>query len=166
MTKPLIQQRANQLVREMHAIDETVHTFRKLEERRNRGPSKKQGYDRSLAECHTAKTSSSASKGSIQTGISSFFTSSKSDGKPQGPKPMKDENYKSVFETVGKRKGSPLSSDDTSTSEKKPKKLAPLFIVPAKRSNDSHSMTLTENEVDMQSIVNDDGVINLTSLQK
>ena len=151
LTKPLIQQRANQLVREMHANDETAHTFRKLEERRNRGSSKKQGYDRSLAECHTAKLSSSATNGGFQTGISAFFTSSKSDEKVQASKSMKDGSVKSVLETTGKRKGSPTVSDaETSPSDKVPKKLAPIFVVAAKSTNQSSPKLSPDNEVTME----------------
>ena len=151
LTKPLIQQRANQLVREMHANDETAHTFRKLEERRNRGSSKKHGYDRSLAECHTAKVSSSTTNGGFQTGISAFFTSSKSEEKLQASKSMKDDTVKSVLETTGKRKGSPTASDaETSSSEKLPKKLAPIFVVAAKSTNESSAKLSSDNEVTVE----------------
>jgi len=124
----------NQLVREIHVSDETAHTFRKLEERRNRSSAKAQGYDRSLAECHTTKSSTSISKGGFQTGISAFFASGKSD-KSLSSKPSKDQHIKSVLETTGKRKDSPTALDDTSSNLKKPKKLAPLFVVSVQQTN-------------------------------
>lgn len=162
MTKPLIQQRANQLVREMHSNDETADTFRKLEERRHRGSAKKQGYDRSLAECHTAKFSSN---GGIQTGISSFFTSTKSDDKSRTAISMKDGNIKSVIETAEKRKDSPSALGDTIQPEKK-LKLAPVFVVAAERTKEPGPTYSSEKDDALKTLLKEDGVIELASIPK
>lgn len=172
LSKAAIQQRANQLVREMHAIDETSETMRLLEERRNRGVMKKQGYDRSLAECHTSK--SGPAKGGIQTGLRAFFSSTNNKTASKKVKVTvlsdDDENVLDVHGSGGKggkRKESPVSSEeDSSPSEKKPKKLAPLFqVAPAKRKDVSPTNS-TGSEKKMRTVVNQDGLIELVALPK
>jgi hypothetical protein len=168
LTKVAIQQRANQLVREMHAIDETSETMRLLEERRNRGAIKKQGYDRSLAECHTSK--SAASKGAVQTGLRAFFSSSKKGAKPGNMVVLSDNEENdatTALSSVGKRKESPVPSEDNSPSEKKAKKLAPLFqVAPAKLKDGSSPASSIGSEKKMRTVVTQDGLIELVSVPK
>ena len=101
LTKTIVQQRANQLVRELHALEESEETMRLLEERRNRAVSKRKSSDRSLAECHTSK---SASRGAIQTGLHAFFRSTKSGAKKQSVVTLSDSEEKSGSAAKGKRK--------------------------------------------------------------
>lgn len=177
LSKVSIQQRANQLVREMHAIDDTSETMRLLEERRNRGALKKQGYDRSLAECHTSSksgtSSSSAKKGGIQTGLRAFFSSTKTASKKSKVVVMSSsDNEENVTTTsahaksAGKRKESPVPSEDNSPTEKKPKTLAPLFQVVAARNESSSPATSTGSNKKMETVVTQDGIIELVAVPK
>lgn len=146
-------------------------TLRKLEERRNRAAAmKKQGYDRSLVDCH-APDVSSTSKGSIQTGISAFFASSKKAKKPNmhatsvleitGLPPASADP--SPTDSAGKRKGSPSTFDAKPASEKKTKTLAPIFVVAKKNSDDSPP---TSCEKAVTTVVNDDGEIEVVTIPK
>lgn len=155
-SKLSIQQRANQLVRELHAIDETAETMRLLEERRNRGAMKKQGYDRSLAECHKSGSS-------IQTGLKAFFASTMSVTKKQKVVLSSDNDENG---TLGKRKESPSSSQEESPDQKKSKKLAPLFVVTPKRKVDTSPSSESPNEKKLRTVVNSDGVIELVTVPK
>ncbi len=156
-TKLSIQQRANQLLRELHAIDETSETMRLLEERRNRGAIRKQGYDRSLAECHKSGSSS------IQTGLKAFFASTMSASKKQKVVILSD-NDENV--TLGKRKESPVSSEQSTPNEKQTKKLAPLFVIPSKRKGDASPTRESPGEKKMRTVVNSEGVIELVTIPK
>ena len=164
-TRTSIQQRANQLVRELNAIDDTTETMRMLEERRNRGTIKKQGYDRSLAECHTSKTTPSG--GGIQTELKSFFASTKSVPKKNKVVVLSnnEENVTAVLAKAGKRKESPASSQENSPTDKRPKTLAPVFqVIPGKRKGSPASDASTDDK--METVVNQDGVIELVSVRK
>jgi len=166
LTKQTIQLRANQLVRELHAIEEKAEIMRMLEERRSKAGHKKNSYDKGLMNCHmsaASKPDSTKKSGGLQTELSSFFKTTKS-----GPKKssmllsVSDENSKPS--SAGKRKESPVvsSSEDNSPAEKKPKKLAPLFVAPGKRSESPGSVS----EKRMETVVNEDGVIELVAVRK
>lgn len=90
--------------------------MRLLEERRNRSASKKQGFDRSLAECHTAKA---ASRGAVQTGLHAFFSSTKSGSKKKSVVTLSDSEGKSNSPVIGKRKSSLGTQDGKSSAGKK-----------------------------------------------
>lgn len=156
-TKLSIQQRANQLVRELHAIDETSETMRLLEERRNRGALKKQGYDRSLAECHKSGSSG------IQTGLKAFFTSTMNASRKQKVVLLSEDDENAVR---GKRKESPVQLQESTPCEKTPKKLAPLFVMPSKRKGDESPNSESPTEKKLRTVVNPDGVIELVSVPK
>jgi hypothetical protein len=99
LVKSVIQQRANQLVRELHQLEESEETMRMLHERRNRSASKKQGYD-SLAD--TGK-SHARGGGGVQTGMRSFFTSTKSVSKKETVVILSDDEEEKS-NSLGKRK--------------------------------------------------------------
>ena len=183
LTKSVIQQRANQLIRELHSTEETEEALRMLQERRNRSAAKMQGFDKSLAECHTNKNSSSKtssthkssgknknkSAGTIQTGLRAFFTSTKSVPKKQKTVVLSDdEGATSSSESVstGKRKEI-ASSDEDSPSGKKAKNIGtPVKVVPGKRRADSPVLGPTTPEKKLLTVVNADGVIELVSVRK
>ena len=163
----------------MHNCDETASTLRKLEERRSKmSASKKQGYDRSLADLHTTQ-SSTTPRGGIQTGISAFF--SKSDKKAKKPKmnatsvlenlPSSEENspnekLPSVTPSAGKRKVAPGEKSRGASSEKKPKTLAPIFTIGKKPASSPSNGGNSPNEKDLTTVVNDDGIIEVVSVPK
>ncbi|KAL3915091.1 MAG: hypothetical protein SGILL_005809, partial [Bacillariaceae sp.] len=68
LNKPSIQIRANQLIRELHFIEDHEETLKLLERRKSRN-----SMD-SLAACHGNGTTPSAKKNHIQTGMTSFFS--------------------------------------------------------------------------------------------
>jgi hypothetical protein len=174
LTKGMVQQRANQLVRELHAVEESEDTLRLIEERRNRAAAKKQGFDRSLAECHTNKSKSSGKNspkgGGIQTGLHAFFVSSKSGSKKQKVIVLSDDEEaipSSESILAGKRKDSPASSDEGCPVEKKVKKTAAfLQVVPGKRKDDGTLTDASTPEKKLRTVVNADGVIELISVPK
>ena len=150
LSKAIIQQRANQLVRELNAIEETADLMRMLHERRNRAAIKKQGFDRSLTECHNQKVSLKQNSGRIknggvQTGLRAFFASTKSVPK--------------------KAKVVIMSEDDTSTSGSLSAKKATHFfkVVPGKRDSDSPPLPGSPKKK-LRTVVNEDGVIELVSV--
>jgi hypothetical protein len=139
LTKHVIQQRANQLVRELHGILDHDATVQLLQDRKNRGPSKRgQQYD-SLVDCHSVgsgSTSNGKARTTVQTGLKAFF--SPASGKPSSSVKrsklivLNDEDVEngsptdSLASIGGKRKESPVandsaSDDDDFRTDKKPK---------------------------------------------
>ena len=166
LTKAIVQQKANQLVRELHAIEESEEMMRMLEERRSRAVAKKQGYDKSLAECHAKKVPSSkrsSSGGGIQTGLKAFFVPSKSAVKKQKVLENGVDSPASAFSATGKRKDASESSDESPS--KKTKTTSTFKVVPGKRSCEGEPMHGTP-EKKLRTIVNEDGVIELVSVPR
>ena len=130
--------------------------MRLLEERRNRGAMKKQGYDRSLAECHKSGSG-------IQTGLKAFFTSTANVSKKQKVVLLSDDDENA---TRGKRKESPVQPQESTPCDKTPKKLAPLFVIPSKRKGDDSPTSDSPTEKKLRTVVNPDGVIELVSEAK
>jgi hypothetical protein len=117
LTKALIQLRANQLVRELHALEESEETMRRLKERRNRAVVKRENFDRSLSEIHSGK---STSRGGIQTGLHAFFASAKSGAKKGSVVVLSDSEDAATHKKKSQLKGKGDDSDGNDTpSEKK-----------------------------------------------
>jgi hypothetical protein len=169
LTKSVIQQRANHLVRELHSLEDNEEMMRMLEDRRNRAASKKQGSDKSLAECHTSKSTSGKSStkrgGGIQTGLRAFFVSTKSVSKKQKTIVLSDnEDECSSSESVstGKRKEA-SASEEESPSGKKAKKSGTFFNLTTGEEKDEPPGT-PENK--LRTIVNEEGVIELVHVPR
>lgn len=170
LTKAAVQLKANQLVRELHAIDEAHETLRLLEERRGRGTARKQGLD-SMAEYSSSKPASASKGQARQTGLRSFFTAFKPLAKASKVIDLVDGGDQSqgqpasVLETVGKRKDrNDVLRDNVPSSEKKAKKLAPLFVIGGKCHDESVTNPAPAERI--QTIVNTDGVIELVTVPK
>ena len=133
LTKSIIQQRANQLVRELHQMDEKEETMKILADRRTKGASSNV-YDKSLVDCNKKSSSSSSSssskkkkKGLNQTGLRSFFTATKKVSKKEKVIILSDDDENtssssrsSKSSDVGKRKGiATTAPEEDSPAEKK-----------------------------------------------
>ncbi|KAL3935214.1 MAG: hypothetical protein SGBAC_009225, partial [Bacillariaceae sp.] len=125
LTKSIIQQRANQLVREMHQSDETAEMMKILKERRKRSSS---SYDKSLVECgkdesppsksigaKQSKSSGAKQSKTVQTGLHAFFKQTKSGSKKQSVVEILDDDSDSS-RGPGKRKD--IDAADGSPSKK------------------------------------------------
>jgi hypothetical protein len=111
LTKPTIQIRANQLVRELNAIEEHEEMMKLVQ-------SRKKNLD-SLAKCHsgssatiTPSNSGKSKKGAVQTGLKAFFSASKASSS-SSKKSKSDENSRNggspdSLASIGKRKESPV----------------------------------------------------------
>jgi hypothetical protein len=146
LTKPAVQIRANQLVRELNNIEDHEEMMRVVQNR-------KKNLD-SLAMCHNGSSSTTPSssgkkkKGTIQTGLKAFFSASTSSSSNKKSKAAaaanSDENSRNggspdSLASIGKRKESPLHDVDASgvgrTSDKKKK--AKVASAAAKAQQDS-----------------------------
>jgi hypothetical protein len=135
LTKPVIQQRANQLVRELHYIVDHNATMQLLKDRKNRNASKRFQQHDSLIDCSSAgsgSTSGSKAKPTVQTGLKAFFSSTSSKSSSKKPKliVLNDEDVENgshdSLASVGKRKESPLAKEsmsDDSPAEKRSKSI-------------------------------------------
>lgn len=167
LTKQSIQLKANMLVRELHAMEETADALRLLEDRRNRwGSGKKYATDCSPSDRQKKR---GIAKGAIQTGLHAFFAAPKGESRKKkiiSLEHEEDEND-SVPSGHTKRKGSPPSDKEESPSQKKPKKMAPIFrVVPGKRKESDSTKSATTPDKIMRTVVNEDGVIELVSVPK
>jgi hypothetical protein len=130
LTKPSIQIKANQIVRELSQIEEHEDTMQMLQRRRSRG-----SMD-SLADCqgNSEVTSTEKKKGHVQTGLMAFFPpdstkrSLQAKNKTSASNPA-NENARNgdggsphSFASVGKRKESPVQANDSKLSSGVPKK--------------------------------------------
>jgi len=127
LTKSIIQQRANQLIREMHQADEQEETMKLLQERRRRSSG---GYDKSLVECGEGKSKNPSNKSAgakkaktIQTGLHAFFKQTKSGSKKQSVVEMADDETANSdsSKASGKRKEADEANDNSSSPSKKSK---------------------------------------------
>jgi hypothetical protein len=167
----MVQQRANQLVREVQFLEESEETKRILEDRRDRASAKRQGFDKSLAECHTKKI---GKNGGVQTGLKTFFVSAKAVSKKESVVLEDSVEILSVHsEGKGKRKGF-SESDEESPSEKKLRQSqVPIIVqesVDSKSNNkrkdsgdDSSSDDITSDKK-LRTVVNEEGVIDLVDV--
>lgn len=154
LTKSIIQQRANQLVRELHSCEEKEETLRMLAERRNRKPSSQlHVYDKSLVDCNK-KSSKKKGGTKIQTGLRAFFSSAKPFSKKAKTVVLSDDDNKastSSKSSMGKRKGG--TADEGSPAEKKAKSENRNPGTPPKRTK-------------MHTFVNADGHIQLIEVEE
>lgn len=136
LTKPSIQIRANQLVRELHSIEDHEDTMKMLERRKSRN-----SMD-SLAACHDNKglsppsCSSASKKNHVQTGLKAFFTpdhkSKSKENDRNGGAGGAGTSSPDSSSSVGKRKESPTPTEVTKpagSAEKKPKVSEPPEVV-------------------------------------
>eukprot|EP00934_Nitzschia_sp_Nitz4_P009022 Nitzschia sp. Nitz4//scaffold97_size77645//18109//25086//NITZ4_005513-RA/size77645-augustus-gene-0.24-mRNA-1//1//CDS//3329560641//9012//frame0 len=163
LSKASLQIRANQLVRELHTLDEAHETLRLLEERRYR----KQGMD-SMAKCsggEEKKSKVSPKGGGRQTGLRSFFTAFKPLSKGSKVTDVVDNTGSmqaiSVLEKVGERKESHKAQENSNSSAKK---LAPIFVVGGKRKEKESSAEEESPNKKLRTVVNEDGVIELVAV--
>lgn len=157
LTKPIVQLRANQIVRELHIIEESEEALRLLQERR--AAKKHQGYDKSLAECHT-KTSSTkkanGKSGGIQTGLRAFFVATKSNSKKSKVVIMDQADRKEKSpESTGKRKDP--ADEDTPTGKKAKKE---------SQNDDGSASSSGSVEKTIRAVVNENDVIEIVSVPK
>ncbi|CAJ1968173.1 unnamed protein product [Cylindrotheca closterium] len=172
LTKSIIQQRANQLIREMHQSDETEETMKILHERRRRSSS---SYDKSLVECGKGKSKSmsASKKGSgakqqnktIQTGLHSFFKQTKSGSKKQSVVEILDDNSDSSRES-GKRKEAD-GSDEASSPSKKAKVGGDVEVVRVKPAFDgaASDSLASSNSGAFRTRVNSQGEIEVVNVE-
>ena len=167
ITKSMVQQRANQLVREVQVLEESEETKRILEERRNRTAAKKQGSDKSLAECHTKKK---GKNGGVQTGLKAFFISAKAVSKKESVV-LADSVEISSVHSKGKRKGPSESGEESLFDKKLRQSQAPIIVqtVDSKSRNKRKDSgdSLSDDSVPekrLRTIVNADGVIELVEV--
>jgi hypothetical protein len=114
LSKVAIQQKVNQLVRELHSLEESEEMMRLLKERRNRAL-KNHDVDKPRSE-------KISSKGAVQTGLHAFFVSTKAVAKKEKVVILSDneeEHGKSKSPVNGKRKDSFESELAQSSPEKK-----------------------------------------------
>jgi hypothetical protein len=126
LTKPSIQIKANQLIRELHIIEDHDSMLQMVSKRRK--SSQNQNFD-SLASCNnnnntnnnndsnelatTTTTPSSAKKSTVQTGLKAFFTAASSKKKTPSPNSNNTSNSigsngsKNMSNSSSKRKESP-----------------------------------------------------------
>jgi hypothetical protein len=123
LTKPSIQIKANQLVRELSQIEDHEDLMDMLKRRKSRG-----SMD-SLAGClGNLNASMDKKKGHIQTGVMAFFTtdstksSSQAKNNPMSSNPANENALNgggrspNTIDSVGKRKESPVQADDFTPS--------------------------------------------------
>jgi hypothetical protein len=165
----MVQQRANQLVREVQVLEENEETKRILEERRNRTAAKRQGFDKSLAECHTKKKK--GMNGGVQTGLKAFFISANAVSKKESVVLNDTVEVSSVY-SKGKRKGSSESGEESPSDKKLRQSQVPIIVQEVavsksknkrKDSGDSSSDD-SSAEKKLRTIVNEDGVIELVEV--
>mmetsp|Transcript_9183 Transcript_9183/g.21889 ORF Transcript_9183/g.21889 Transcript_9183/m.21889 type:complete len:2363 (+) Transcript_9183:217-7305(+) len=171
LTKSIVQQRANQLVRELHQSDETEETRKLLHERRKRSSS---SYDKSLVECgkgkskskgrSTPKKSAGAKKtATIQTALHSFFKQTKSGSKKQSVVEVLDDNSDSSSSS-GKRK----QADESPSPSKKAKVGGDVEVVRVKPAFDeavSNSLA-SSNGGAVRTRVNSQGEIEVVTVRE
>ena len=144
--------------------------IRMVEDRKNRSASKKQGYDKALAECHNnnntkpaAKKSSKAKGGGIQTGLHAFFKATKTVSKKEKVVDLTDEEASSTSSGASSGKRKSLSPDSGSPS-KKAKSDASVKVVPGKRNSGSPVSCTPEKK--LRTVVNEEGVIELVPVPR
>jgi hypothetical protein len=175
ITKSMVQQRANQLVRELQVLDESEETHRILEEtkrileeRRNRTAAKRQGFDKSLTECHTNKKK--GKNGGVQTGLKAFFVSAKTVSKKESVV-LSDSVEVASFK--GKRKGSSESGEESPSEKKLRQSQVPIIVqeVAVSTSKNKRKDSGDDDDDDsspekkLRTIVNEDGQIELVQVQ-
>lgn len=131
LTKPVIQQRANQLVRELHYILDHETAMQLLKDRKNKADSKRiQQYD-SLVDCHSlgsVSASSGKAKTTVQTGLKAFFSAA------NNPKLLvvnaddAENGSHDSLASIGKRKESPLATDYPSDDSPAGKRVKQIVI--------------------------------------
>eukprot|EP00980_Cylindrotheca_fusiformis_P030317 scaffold24653_cov157-Cylindrotheca_fusiformis.AAC.1 len=130
LTRSIVQQRANQLMREIHQAEEQKETMKLLQDRRNRAASKTNGLD-SLADINKPKSKRSKT---VQTGLRAFFASTKTNSKKENVVVLSDneEVASDGSKSTGKRK-TIEESDEDSPAEKKPRNEdGPIRVIPGK----------------------------------
>ena len=159
LTKSIVQLRANQVVRELHTIEESEEALRLLQERR--AAKKNQGYDKSLAECHTKASSikkPNGKSGGIQTGLRAFFVATKSNSKKSRVVIMDQaDRQESSPESTGKRKDPASSDEDTPTGKKAKKETL---------KDDGSASSSGSVEKTIRAVVNENDVIEIVSIPK
>jgi uncharacterized protein YprB with RNaseH-like and TPR domain len=139
LTKPVIQQRANQLVRELHYILDHNATMQLLKDRINKTSSKRFEQHDSLHDCSSAGSGSSSgglkAKPTVQTGLKAFFSATTTN-KASSKKPKviildnetTENGSPDSLASIGKRKISPLAKDPSSYDSPVDKKAKSITV--------------------------------------
>lgn len=128
LTKPSMQTRANQLVREMHAIEDHDNMLQMVAKRRkssqnfdslavvtssgSRDPSPTNNQNESSTSANSGSGKPSSKKNTVQTGLKAFFSATPSNGKK---KKKKNGEKPKNSPARSKRKDSPSPLDSSST---------------------------------------------------
>jgi hypothetical protein len=163
LTKSIIQQRANQLVRELHQAEEQQETMKLLQERRNRVASKTQGLD-TLAECNKNKSKKTGATKTVQTGLRAFFASTKTASKKENVVDLSDnENAGSDSSTSAGKRKSGASSEDSPMEKKAKSDNEPVRVIPGKFDTyDADPLSPSRSAV--RTLVNSQGKIEVVNV--
>lgn len=166
LTKSIVQQRANQLVRELHQAEEQEETMKMLQDRRNRVASKTQGLD-TLADCNnnTKSKKSSSSAKTVQTGLRAFFASTKTNSKKEKVVVLSDDEAGSDdSKSAAKRKGEMTSDEDDSPAEKKAKSSNSRVVVIAGKFDGYAADPSSPVRSAVRTLVNSEGTIEVVNV--
>ena len=116
LTKASIQLMTNQLVRELHTLEESEETMRLLEERKNRK------LKRQKSEHSRSQGTTSAKSASRQTGLHAFFTSTKSVSKKQSMVVLSDDEEPNPRASSKRKESAANGTSSKSQPDKKQRK--------------------------------------------